>query len=534
MDVEPLLKIIMARRGIDAFDLMLGQKIQQGNGCWLGVYISRAFRQGHMAVSIGGSLFPAVRGVFSDDGVPVLDGEEEKAIEQRIRHERMDLPRQLTSEGDMVALPYAHAVEVRLAKEVKRLSAALPYIQVESLGSVENLNEGQRAAVIGSKDASFCLVTGGPGTGKTHTAGVFLRALANGSKIRPLRVAVVAPTGRAVQTLFASISKNLEDEVALEAKTIHSLVCSASKTYLPYHAVIIDEGSMIGSDLMLRLLQRLHTGTRVMILGDPDQLPSVDPGQPFFELLKAAEGGVIRHFALHGSQRTTSKNLLEIASCVRRGDCEAFEGWLLGKKSDISFIECKSSDDWKKVETIIDREVIAPWRRELSMEEAVALLRQSAFLTPCRRGYWGTESVNERAGRQKAFTPVVCTKNSHHLGVMNGDLGVLQRGLPFDKIHFHHCTVPTVLLPRLEKAFAMTVHKSQGGEFRTVAVLIPPRALLDRRLLYTAITRAKERLVIIGQKEDVIGAVARKEDRLSALAGLLRGKTYGGDFAQVK
>lgn len=522
MDKDPLMAKMIDMGCVDAFDHMLGQKIQQEKGCWLGVYVSRAFRQGHMAVKIGAEVVPAVRGVFSDDGMPVIDEAMERYIEKSLKEEMLSLSGQLVVEDDMVALPYAHAIEMGLAREVERLSTAVPFVQVKRFEVGEALNEGQKAAVMGAADAAFCLVTGGPGTGKTYTAGVFLRSLARASCVQPLRVAVVAPTGRAVQTLFASIAKAIGERVALEAKTIHSLVSKPQGTFLPYHVVIVDESSMIGSDLMLKLLQRLVSGTRVMMLGDADQLPSIEPGQPFFELLKAADGGVIRHFSLQGCQRTTSKELLEIAGCVRDGDCQGFEEWLVREKGDAAFFECLTNDDWKKAESIVERDAVAPWRRELSMEKALGQLRKTTLLTSSRKGYWGTDSVNRRVGQQKVFTPVVSTKNSYHLGVMNGDLGILERGVPFDQIHFHHCTVPSVLLPRVEKAFAMTVHKAQGGEFDTVVVVIAPGALLDRRLLYTAITRAKSRLVIIGQKVDVVRAVGCKEERLSTLSSRLR------------
>jgi exodeoxyribonuclease V alpha subunit len=516
MNDDPLLATMVSLRCVDSFDLMLGQKIQ--DGCWLGVYVSRAFRQGHMAVKVGEQVSPSVRGVFSNDGIPMIDEVAGRYIEKRLKEELVLLSGQLVVEGEMVALPYAHAVEVRLAREVERLSTAAPFIQVKNVEVEDGLNEGQKAAVLGAMDAALCLVTGGPGTGKTYTAGLFLKALEKASCVRPLRVAVAAPTGRAVQTLFASMAKVIGGKVSLEARTIHSLTSKSQGTFLPYHIVIVDESSMIGSDLMLKLLQSLASGTRVMMLGDADQLPSVDPGQPFFELLKAAQGGVIRHFSLQRCHRTTSKELLEIAACICHGDCRGFEERLVGKSDDVTFVECGERNDWKRAESIVEREVIAPWCGELSMENAVGLLRKTTLLTSCRGGYWGTDSVNSRAGRQKIFTPVVSTKNSHHLGVMNGDLGVLERHPTCDQVHFPHCTVPSVLLPRVERAFAMTVHKSQGGEFDTVAVVVPPGALVDRRLLYTAITRAKRRLLIIGQKGDVVGAVGRREERMSTLA----------------
>ena len=204
-------------------------------------------------------------------------------------------------------------------------------------------------------------------------------------------------------------------------------------------------------------------------------------------------------------------------------NCQGFEAWLSEKRvSDVEWIECETNDDWQRAETIIDNAVVAPWMQSLSLEMAVSQLRTSTLLTPCRKGYWGADTINARAGRQrKVFAPVVSTRNSYQLGVMNGDLGVVERRHPYDHIHFHQCTVPGVLLPGLEKAFALTVHKSQGAEFDTVVVVIPPEALVDRRLLYTAMTRAKQRVPLIGRKADYLRSVESKEARVSTLSSRL-------------
>ena len=559
-----LLWIHMMKHGcFDAFDVMMGRQAQNGKAGWLGVYVSKAFRQGHMAVQIGETFFPKVADVFSDEGIYSIDADQEKYIEMCLKDEVKNASGQLVREDEIIYLPIAHGLETQLASEIRRLCAARPFVQKKIEIIEESVNEDQRAAIMGAASSAVCLITGGPGTGKTYTAGVYLRSLmclsenscrSNASKsldasdcvstvvesrefscsqsdrnfqegalasafdVHPLRVAIVAPTGRAVQTLFSSIKKRTGDKIVLEAKTIHSLIANAQRTFLPYHVVIVDECSMIGSDLMLKLLRSLASGTQLLMLGDPDQLPSIEPGQPFFELLKAADKGYIRHFSLRQCQRTASEALLQMARSLREENVQEFEEMLATKSEDVECIDCRSPEDWKCAERLIDAEVIAPWNNIVSVEQALLQLRTTTCLTPTRKGYWGTQTINKRRGKRLSYLPVVNAKNRYQLDVMNGDMGVLESFSSGDQIHFHHCTVPAVLLLKVEVAFAMTVHKSQGGEFDTVVVIIPPHAIPDRRLLYTAVTREKKRLILIGQKEDMVRAARCKKERLSTLS----------------
>ncbi len=511
MGRDEIVERLVRLGGVDAVDVMLGEKIQKGGGL-LGLFVSRAFRHGHMAVRVGDEIVPSVLSVFSDDGTAVVDAELEGCIVGWLRREMGKRSGQLIFDGDVVALPYAYGLEEALAREVRRISEADPFVKADG-GTVDELvNEGQRAAIMAGMDTSLCCVTGGPGTGKTYTAGVFLRVLARACRVRPLRVAAVAPTGRAVQALASSMARMGGEAVAVDARTIHSLVGQRGGAFLPYHVVIVDEGSMIGSALMLKMLERCACGTRVLILGDADQLPSIDPGQPFFELLKAKS---VPRASLTGCQRTASASLLALAEGIRSGESQSFDRVVGG---DVSFVDCQCDGDWKRAEADIEREVLSVWRSEMSLDAARLQVRTTALLTPSRKGYWGADRLNEHMGWQKVYTPVVCTKNSHHLGVMNGDIGVLERKEPYDHVHFQHGTIPSVLVPRMERSFAMTVHKSQGGEFDRVVLVIPPGALVDRRLLYTASTRAKKRLTIIGRKEDVTRAIEHKGERLSLLA----------------
>ena len=524
-----LLSRLLEEGSVSTFDLMLGRSLQ-GSNCHsqglLGVYAATAFRQGHMAIRRHREgLQPEPKDVFAAEGMAILDDttaeEIDRAIHQELQAEEFG---HLIVEGEWISIPQSSAVEVSLAQELIRLGRAQTATPIDHVSHDNTLNEGQKVAVEGAIRHTLCSITGGPGTGKTYTAGRLVHAIATARSPNSLRVALAAPTGRAVQTLEASIRSVLANvpSVTIDAKTIHSLV-SGTHSLLPYHMVLVDECSMIDSQMMLKLTQRLHDGTRIVLLGDPGQLPSIDPGQPFFDILQAAEDQQdIGHFTLNTCQRTASSDLLELASLVRNGEREQLQGWFSSSpRDDVQFIDCATPGEWAKAFATIDEIAIRPWGGGKSLNEAKELQKRTAVLTPTRKGTLGSDAINGRAKRG-TFSPVISLQNSYLLGVMNGDLGVLEHHPAMDQIHFHYCTVPAVLCPKIEPAFAMTVHKSQGSEFDRVLLLIPPGAMVDRRLLYTAITRAKRQVVIMGAISDFLNAVSRCEERITTLSMRLR------------
>ena len=515
--MDSLLAHLFASGCVGSFDLMLGQQIQDPYGkdaSLISIYAAKAFRLGHMAIRWDHShLQPAPQEVFSDEGLSVLDDRTLSLIDQTLRQELEERKfGRLIVEGEWLALPQAHAIEGSLADELVRLSSAPCALSAGRIPDDEPLNKDQRAAVEGAFRHTVCTIMGGPGTGKTYTAGRLLRALA---LVNPsLRVALTAPTGRAVQTLEASIRAVLTD-VAIDAKTIHSLV-SGPSLFLPYHAVIIDECSMIDSQMLLALTKRLHDGTKIILLGDSGQLPPIEPGQPFFDLATTPSLRHIGRYTLSECQRTGSSDLIEFARLVRQGDPHLVDEWISESRNDVQFINCSTSNEWNNAWTTIEEMAIHPWESELTIQQAQELQKKTIVLTPTRKGPLGSDEINRRA-RGGGKRPVISLQNVHQLGVMNGDLGVLERHPVVDYIHFPRCTVPAIVCPKIEQAFAMTVHKSQGSEFERVILVLPPGALLDQRLFYTAVTRARRQVLIMGSKEDLLGAIGRRHDRVSTL-----------------
>lgn len=464
---------------------------------WFGIYLAKAFRQGFLRVRLDDQgCFPSVGSVFVDEGMRLPSQECIERITKEIIEESAHAS-MVVSEPPYYALPHAQYLLTSMQTEVSRLTGAKVPFPISARHDL-SLTQEQTEAVQVAMRSPVTIITGGPGTGKTYTAGVFLREAALSSPV-PLRVALVAPTGRAVKGLRASIERSSSCELfTMEAATIHSIV-SGRTASLPYHIIIVDECSMIDSSLMLRFLQKVPSGVRLVFLGDPDQLPPIDPGQPFFDLL---EEGIVPHVALQRCQRTSSLELMELADRVRKG--EAVADWMAER--DL-LTECCTRADWEAAMNLLEHQVAHPWRRLTSVDEASMHLRKTTILTPSRKGFYGSEAINKRCCVQEGgvFQPVVITKNMYALELMNGDLGVQVES----SLHIGDRTFPAVLCPFMEQAYAMTVHKSQGSEFDTVYFLIPPGSVVDKRLLYTAITRARKKLVVLAQKADLLPNVLR-------------------------
>jgi len=488
MSPESLVETFLEEGRIDHFDRSLAKKIVPGKVSWLALWVVKAFRQGITIAKIDENLHPCPAAVFVDEQFVVPKSHECEAIEKSIKEEIAFFDSMgIVIDPPFIALSYSYGIERALQRHSRRLLKAAPFIPLSLPRELEAVNDDQRRAIIGACEHTFSLITGGPGTGKTYTAGIYLQHVAKTSPI-PLKVALVAPTGRAVQALEKSIGRFVNDSISIQAHTIHSLI--RSKEYLPFHLIIVDECSMVDSDLMLSLFERIHSGVRVLMLGDADQLPPIEPGRPFLQLLQELPA-----YRLQTCQRTNVRDILTLASLVCDGNSEEVREWLSTNSSEeVCFYNCQTSEEWGQFYNIVDEEITAMWKK--SSKAAVCL-------TPIRKGPFGTEAINERVSKElvdQKVEPIVVCKNAHNLRLMNGELGLLEK--ESGEILFAHGKIPLALCPQIEKAYAMTVHKSQGSEFDTVLFVLPPKAYVDRKLLYTAITRAKKRLIIVADIED--------------------------------
>ncbi len=435
---------------------------------------------------------------------------------------------------------------LRFPKE-KHLQKMLRDAQEESGLSY---SEQQTQAIEEAASCGVLLVTGGPGTGKT----TILRGILSLFGQMGLKTLLAAPTGRAAQ--------RLTEVTGQEASTIHRLLEASidpntgkmvflrdESNPLKADAVIVDEMSMVDVLLLHSLLQALTPKTRLIFVGDPDQLPPVGPGAPFADCLRSNNLPAVRLTEIF---RQAQESLIVMnAHRINNGQMPE----LKNVKSDFFFLRCPSEEAVGK--TIED---LCSTRLPKNMGIAP---EQIQVLTPTRKGGVGTWALNSRlqarlnpAGPMKkerqwgdfSFREgdrVMQIRNNYDImwkktdgtavgtGIFNGDVGTIT------EIDPHQETMTVVYddreavydftqLGELEPAYAMTVHKSQGSEYRAVvlAAWTGSPYLLSRSVLYTAVTRARELLIIVG-REEVVGAMvenAKKNRRYTGLKLRLQGK----------
>ena len=429
------------------------------------------------------------------------------------------------------------------------------WLEEEPSPAAETLSDDkQELAVQLAAAHPFFILTGGPGTGKTTTV---LRILGHLLSLQPdLNIALAAPTGKAALRLQESIASGLGrldvDEVIAAAlpttaHTLHRLLgYQRHKTTfrhhvenpLPYDMIIVDEASMMDLALFAKLLRALKPGTRLLLIGDREQLPSVDAGAVFKAL--CADGSPMPRVELTRNYRfAQDAGLGALAVAIRDGDADLTERLLTDDEDTTCSLESlpnpsQMRDDlWLRLEAYLKGLANC-----LEPEKAFAHLDQLRILCAHRTGPYGAEAINDcvhdllatrtrqsRTQRWYPGRPILITENDYAVELFNGDTGIL---LPWNgKLHAFFRTgngdyrrIPPARLPAHESAYAMTVHKSQGSEFDNVLLVLTDQAsrLLTRELLYTGVTRAKNAVSIWGPISHVRACVERPLERTSGLA----------------
>ena len=409
----------------------------------------------------------------------------------------------------------------------------------------------QRQAVALAAERQVMLLTGGPGTGKTTC----LRGVLALFDALGLDTALAAPTGRA--------AKRLGEACGAEAATIHRLLetqfdrqtgqlvfAHDEDEPLEADAVIVDEASMVDVPLMRALLSALRGDCRLILVGDPDQLPSVGPGNLLSDLLRSGRVPTVRLTEIF--RQAAQSAIVRNAHSVNRGELPD----LHNNQSDFFFLRRK--DPVRTAETIVE---LVQTRLPQNMGIPAG---QIQVLSPTRKHQSGTFALNQRLQAalnppspdkgERRFGPylyrlgdrVMQVKNNYDvmwqdregrgagLGVFNGDIGRVTAIDPSGElltVDFDGRLVEYTpdMLGELEPAYAMTVHKAQGSEYRAVILAVSDGSpvLLTRGVLYTAITRARELFILVGDEEKVVQMVRsdRQQRRYSGLrARLARGQ----------
>ncbi|HSC44143.1 MAG TPA: ATP-dependent RecD-like DNA helicase [Candidatus Binatia bacterium] len=401
--------------------------------------------------------------------------------------------------------------------------------------SAVTLDEEQMRAAEQALKEKVLVITGGPGTGKT-TLLTALLAILNRAK---LRFALAAPTGRAAKRICESTGE--------DALTIHRLLeynprdggfQRNEENPLEADFIIVDETSMVDLPLMDHLLRAIDPRSHLILLGDVDQLPSVGPGSVLRDFI---DSGVVPKFVLRRIFRQDRESLI-VANAHRILQGKSL--WLgeNGDNRDFAFIPHESEDDILMTLKTLVREQI-PLSLQLNPNEVVQSIQ---VLTPMHRGMLGTVNLNkelqallnsngatlERAGsRLRAGDKVMQLRNNYEKGVFNGDLGRIASIDPEDgsaKIDFIDRVVEydSDELDEITLAYATSVHKSQGSEYPVVVIPLHTShyVMLHRSILYTAVTRGKKLVVIVGSRKALAMAIrnVRVERRNTGLTEKLR------------
>ena len=460
--------------------------------------------------------------------------------------------------GDLLYLDRYWREEQQVCADVLALAGTVPPGQApDVLRLFDDDYAEQRAAANMALSQGLTVLTGGPGTGKTTTVARLLALLAEQAALEgrpPPRIALAAPTGKAAARLQEAVQTAVDKLDAadrsrltgLHATTLHRLLGARPDTSsrfrhhrgnrLPHDVIVIDETSMVSLTMMARLLEAVRPETRLLLVGDPDQLASVEAGAVLADLVQGL--GSSRVASLTTSHRFGA-DIGDLAAAVRDGDADAALQVLRAGGSHIEWLPSAHSL----------REVLLP--HALRLREACILgdtatalqtLEEHRLLCAHRRGPFGVAHWNRQVERWLteatgeplwstwyAGRPILVTANDYGLKLYNGDTGVTVAAPDGLRVAVGHPSFGTLSftpgrLAEVETMHAMTIHKSQGSQAEEVTVLLPPEdsRLLTRELFYTAVTRAQRRVRVVGSEAELRAAIDRQAVRATGLGQRLK------------
>lgn len=474
-------------------------------------------------------------------------------IENLILNRKINI---ITEDNDIkVYLAPYYYMELNIARMLKDLNIMYNKVN-DNLDNIINtiernkkieLDQMQKRAIIESSKNGVLIITGGPGTGKTTTINAIIEAFEH----EGLNILLAAPTGRA--------AKRMSETTGYEAKTIHRLLELSKMTDelsndnnkytfernemnpLDTDVIIIDEMSMVDINLMHHLLKAIPIGTRLILVGDVNQLPSVGPGNILKDIIQSNQFGVVKLSKIF--RQAAESDIIINAHKINNG--EHFD--INNKSKDFFLFEQNEADKVISVMIYLIKDRLPNYVKATPQEIQV--------LTPMRKGELGVERLNRIL--QKALNPpsvhkkekesnqvifregdkVMQVKNNYQLnweitknnvviqngtGVFNGDCGkIVEINLFSERLYIEYEDSRMVeynfsQLEELDLAYAITIHKSQGSEYPAVVmpILNGPRLLFNRNILYTAVTRARHCVTIVGSNNMIQNMIANKNEQM--------------------
>ncbi|WP_378211169.1 SF1B family DNA helicase RecD2 [Anoxybacteroides rupiense] len=502
---------------------------------------SDCLQEGHVYVTKEQLLFKAKQLLESKRG--------EDIPPDMIERELLDLAKEgkVIHEDGRFYIPTLYFAEKGIITNIKRLleQKVTGFPEAEFLLALGRLEERldvqygplQKDAIQQAISSPLFILTGGPGTGKTTVIKGIVEIFADlhgvsldskdYHKENPFPILLAAPTGRA--------AKRMSEATGLPAMTIHRLLGYNAAEGFTHHEdepiegnlLIVDEMSMVDTWLANQLLKSLPTGMQVILVGDEDQLPSVGPGQVLKDLLKTSRIPTIRLTEVY--RQAEGSSIIELAHCMKKGELPAD---LSSPKTDRSFIRCKAEqvvdvvrqiadNAWKKGYSVKDIQVLAPMYRGPAGIDRLNRTLQELFnpKSPQKRELSSGETVY-RVGDK-----VLQLVNQPDQNVFNGDIGEIvaifyakenteQQDLVVVSFDGNEVTYTRQDLTQITHAYCCSIHKAQGSEFPIVILPVVKSyyRMLQRNLLYTAVTRSKKFLILCGEEEAFRIGTARCDD----------------------
>lgn len=506
-------------------------------------FLSAASRAGHLCVKMEGDKIAPSPELFFEWKEEISTQEQTCLIDtliQALKKGIRDLPQAMEA-----IIRYQNAfyfqkywgLETAFLEALQDFMCEKPSLQLsqEKIGKILEakvssglLTKRQSQAVSGINRCGLTVITGGPGTGKTYTAGqlidVILQSLEPGQMQR-FCMGFAAPTGKAASNLQGSLLRSIQDEQLkkdIKVATLHTLlevkphVSTQEFIRLPFDLLVVDEASMIDLKIKARLFKALKKGSRLILLGDKFQLPPIEAGSPFGDLMDIL--------------KLSSNPPVELMDCLRAELVELVNFAQHIKNGEIEKLNFSEIIQWHDLENFQLEKIKAQLLDQMhgyfinqDPESILKSFKKFRILCSLRQGPLGVDELNSffykyfKNRRVKAH-PIMIVSNDERLNLFNGEVGVIQDSHAFffdqnQKIR----KIPSILLPRYDYAYCLSVHKSQGSEFDHVVFIMPEGSeVFGRELLYTAVTRTRQTLEIWSKKKIFKQVLEQRNQRISS------------------
>jgi exodeoxyribonuclease V alpha subunit len=536
----PTITALCAQEVLEKIDLLVAERLLAYSACQeedvaaVIATLMALMRQGHLCLPLHDNVF------LSSCGFP---SELCELVQQGLKN----LPAELVAETGSILFPNKPiclsknsiyfqknwVFETRFIHQLKRL-AALPRSELSSNYQDPSLNGEQAQAITQSLSSPISLITGGPGTGKTYTAARVVKAYLESSSEKIPTILLAAPTGKAAARLGDSLIKLGIAAAVFKCSTLHALLGVRSSTdfmsegkAIEADLLIVDECSMIDARLFSMLLSSVSKRTRLILMGDPDQLPPVEAGSLFADLSQSAPQLGIPLTYLTKCMRSERLEMLSFAKGLKEGKID--EAQISSHKIDLGLQSGQVDLFYEKLWDYAHPFFPLPSAPKPQLNTLLAQLDRFQILCPLRQGPYGTLAINqmlvERYRKQLSSAmhwwpiPILITRTDAQLGVFNGDTAILVRNLHTEEAIVYlqdGSSFPAHVLPSYEYAYCLSIHKSQGSEYERVLVLLPEGSeRFGREVLYTAVTRARTHVCLDSAKDVLLATLQRSSRKIS-------------------